>query len=82
MKKFHDCDWLKGVQFLGNTVPKKEIQCKFLQVFMLGYLIKLQQLIPSCNNDPRKLRLEHTLILARVIQIDEFEKELGHNTNL
>ena len=50
---------------------------------MLGYLIKLQQLIPSCNNDPRKLRLKHTLILARVIQIDEFEKKLvGHNTNL
>ncbi len=21
-------DWLRAVQFLGNTVPKKEIQCR------------------------------------------------------
>ena len=37
MKKFLHSDWLKSVQFLGITVPKKEIQfqkkeipCKFL----------------------------------------------------
>ena len=30
MKKFLHFDWLRAVQFLGNTVPKKEIQCKFL----------------------------------------------------
>ena len=29
MKKFLHFDWLRAVQFLGNTVPKKEIQCKF-----------------------------------------------------
>ena len=23
MKKFLDCDWLRGMQFLGNTVQKK-----------------------------------------------------------
>ena len=23
MKKFLDCDWLKGMQFLGNTMQKK-----------------------------------------------------------
>ena len=23
MKKFLDSDWLRGVQFQGNTVPKK-----------------------------------------------------------
>ncbi len=26
MKKFLDFDWLRAVQFLRNTVPKKEIQ--------------------------------------------------------
>ena len=26
MKKFLHFDWLRAVQFLGNTVPKKEIQ--------------------------------------------------------
>ena len=38
MKKFLHFDWLRAVQFLGNicsakkrnSVPKKEIQCKFL----------------------------------------------------
>ncbi len=36
MKKFIQFDWLRAVRFLGNTVskkrnsvPKKEIQCKF-----------------------------------------------------
>ncbi len=28
MKKFLHFDWLRAVQFLGNTVPKKEIQCQ------------------------------------------------------
>ncbi len=28
MKKFIHFDWLRAVQFLGNTVPKKEIQCQ------------------------------------------------------
>ena len=28
MKKFLDSDWLRAVQFLGNTVQKKEIQCQ------------------------------------------------------
>ncbi len=28
MKKFIHSDWLRAVQFLGNTVPKKEIQCQ------------------------------------------------------
>ncbi len=28
MKKFLHSDWLRAVQFLGNTVPKKEIQCQ------------------------------------------------------
>ena len=28
MKKFLHFDWLRAVQFLENTVPKKEIQCK------------------------------------------------------
>ena len=28
MKKFLDSDWLRAVQFLGNSVPKKEIQCQ------------------------------------------------------
>ncbi len=28
MNKFVHFDWLKAVQFLGNTVPKKEIQFK------------------------------------------------------
>ena len=26
MKKFLHFDWLRAVQFLGNTMPKKEIQ--------------------------------------------------------
>ncbi len=37
MKKYLHSDWLRAVQFLANTVPKKrnsvpkkEIQCKFL----------------------------------------------------
>ncbi len=28
MKKFLHSDWLRAVQFLVNTVPKKEIQCQ------------------------------------------------------
>ncbi len=28
MKKFVHSDWLRAVQFLGNTVAKKEIQCQ------------------------------------------------------
>ncbi len=28
MKKFLHSNWLRAVQFLGNTVPKKEIQCQ------------------------------------------------------
>ncbi len=28
MKIFLDSDWLRAVQCLGNTVPKKEIQCQ------------------------------------------------------
>ena len=28
MKKFLDCDWLRGMQFLGNTVQKKVIECR------------------------------------------------------
>ncbi len=28
MKKFLHSDWLRAVQFLGHTVPKKEIQCQ------------------------------------------------------
>ncbi len=28
MKKILSFDWLRAVQFLGNTVPKKEIQCQ------------------------------------------------------
>ena len=28
MKKFLHFDWLRAVQFLGNTVPEKEIQCQ------------------------------------------------------
>ncbi len=28
MKKFLHSDWLRAVQFLGNTVPKQEIQCQ------------------------------------------------------
>ncbi len=28
MKKFLHSDWLRAVQFLGNTVPKKQIQCQ------------------------------------------------------
>ena len=28
MKKFLHFDWLRAVQFLGNIVPKKEIQCQ------------------------------------------------------
>ncbi len=28
MKKFLHSDWLRAVQCLGNTVPKKEIQCQ------------------------------------------------------
>ena len=28
MKKFLHSDWLGAVQFLENTVPKKEIQCQ------------------------------------------------------
>ncbi len=28
IKKFLHFDWLRAVQFLGNTVPKKEIQCQ------------------------------------------------------
>ena len=28
MKKFLHFDWLRAVQFLENTVPKKEIQCQ------------------------------------------------------
>ena len=34
MKKILRFDWLRAVPFLGNTVPKKEIQCqkrKFMQ---------------------------------------------------
>ena len=27
-EKFLHSDWLRAVQFLGNTVPKKEIQCQ------------------------------------------------------
>ena len=30
MKKILHFDWLRAVQFLQNTIPKKEIQCKFL----------------------------------------------------
>jgi hypothetical protein len=30
MKKFLNSDWLTAVQFSRNTVPKNEIQCKFL----------------------------------------------------
>ncbi len=28
MKKFLHFGWLRALQFLGNTVPKKEIQCQ------------------------------------------------------
>ncbi len=28
MKKFFHSDWLRAVQFLVNTVPKKEIECQ------------------------------------------------------
>ncbi len=28
MKKFLHFDWLRAMQFLGNTVPKKEVQCQ------------------------------------------------------
>ena len=28
IKKFLDCDWLRGMQFLGNTVQKKVIECR------------------------------------------------------
>ncbi len=28
MKKFLHFDWLRAVQFLGNTVPKNESQCQ------------------------------------------------------
>ena len=28
MKKFLHSDWLRAVQFLVNTVPKREIQCQ------------------------------------------------------
>ncbi len=28
MKKFLHFDWLRAAQFLGNTVPKKQIQCQ------------------------------------------------------
>ena len=42
LKKFLQFDWLRAVQFLGNLVPKKEIQCKFLLVFMLSDWLELQ----------------------------------------
>ena len=29
MNTFLNSDWLRAVQFKGNTVPKKEIQCNF-----------------------------------------------------
>ncbi len=45
MEKFLHFDWLRAVQFLGNTVSKKEIQCKkrnsvqiSLDVKFLNYL--------------------------------------------
>ena len=28
MKKFLDCDWLREMQFFGNTVQKKVIECR------------------------------------------------------
>ncbi len=41
MKKFLHFDWLRAVQFLENTVPKKEIQCekrKFSANFFRFYI--------------------------------------------
>ncbi len=38
MKKFPHFDWLRAVQFIGNTVPKKEIQCEFLMLPNLCFL--------------------------------------------
>ena len=39
MKKFLHFDWLRAMQFLGNTVSKKEIQCqKILDFQLLSFL--------------------------------------------
>ena len=40
MKKFLDSDWLKSLQFFGNTVPKNEISANFIDY--LGFVIGLK----------------------------------------
>ena len=37
MKKFLHSDWLRAVQFLGNTVPKKEFSAKKRNSVQISY---------------------------------------------
>jgi hypothetical protein len=52
-EKFLNSDWLRAVQGFRNTVPKNEIQCKFLnffEIFLIFYFSNfLILLISKCD---------------------------------
>ena len=65
MKKFLHFDWMRAVQFLGNTVPKKEIQCqkkKFIEISLdfklLNFRTTHEKFVTTGENHEHKFTLQ------------------------